>query len=113
MRVPSTFTATLNLEAGAYTVTYEYEAPELDVGFRGGWSATKITDAACVEVDDDTVCAREEAARGNEEFTIDLLSDRLAELATSSEPSYDEDRFERDYGDAGFDPYLGSYSDDC
>lgn len=107
MRVPSTFSATLELDAFAYTVTYEYEAPEPDVGLSGGWSPVRFVGQLGAEVDEDEIAARHE-------LPLDALNDLLCELATENEPSLDEAEFGPSYDEeCGFDPYLGSYSDDC
>lgn len=106
MRIPSTFTAVLELDAYAYTVTYEYEAPEPDVGLSGGWSPVRFVGQLGAEVDEDEIAARHE-------LSLDALNDLLCELATENEPTPDYDG-EPDYDlEAGFDPYVGGYSDDC
>lgn len=112
MSLPSTFTATLTLEGHAYQVEYEYEAPEPDVGLMGGWNPIGFTDASGVEVDEDTVLARESSS--GHELSLDALNDLLIELATANEPSFDGPD-EPDYCDdeVGYDPYAGGYSADC
>lgn len=106
MRLPSTFTADLELDGYRYAITYEYEPAERDIGLPGGWAPNRFVSPLGVEVDEDEIAARHE-------LSLDTLNDMLCELATENEPTPDYDG-EPDLDlDAGFDPYVGGYSDDC
>lgn len=106
MYLPSTFTAPLELDGYRYSVTYEYEPAERDIGFSGGWSPTRIVSPYGNELDETEIAERHE-------LSLDALTDQLSEIATEFEPSGDCDG-EPSYDlEEGFDPYLGGYSDDC
>ena len=102
----------MSLASGSYQIEYEVDGDEVNGRAVSRLVFARAVTLDCTALDFDALLAREDAAAGGE-VDADELRERLDDAAAESERAYAADEAP-DYDlDAGFDPYVGAYTDDC